>query len=267
MISFRELVTAFRELGLAHSRPVIVHAALSSFGDEVRGGAESVLGALISVTGRVMAPTFTYRSMITPETGPADNAIQYGSGHDQNLLAEFFTPDMPADKTMGRLPETLRHLPTALRSTHPILSFAGVGLDGVLETQTLDEPLAPLRLLAEMGGDVLLLGGVDQRVNTSIHYAERLAGRKQFVRWALTPRGVVECPGFPGCSDGFNQLSPYLAEFTRKTRLGQAELQAIPLEPLLKTVVDLLREQPLALLCSREDCERCAAVRQATASA
>lgn len=264
MISFRELVSAFRDLGLAHNRPVIVHAALSSFGDEVRGGPESVLGALISVTGRVMAPTFTYRSMVTPETGPEDNAMQYGSGREQNLLAEFFTPDMPADKLMGRLPETLRLLPTALRSAHPILSFAGVGLDGVLETQTLDEPLAPLRLLAEMGGDVLLLG-VDQRVNTSIHYAERLAGRKQFVRWALTPRGVVECPGFPGCSDGFNQLDPYLAEFTRKTRIAQAEIWAIPLEPLLKTVVDLLREQPHALLCSREDCGRCAAVRQAAA--
>ncbi len=265
MITYRELVTAFRDLELSNNRPVIFHAAMSSFGDEVRGGAESVLGALISATGRVLAPTFTYKTMVIPETGPENNAASYGSGAEQNLMAEFFTPEMPADKSMGVLAESLRLHPSALRSVHPILSFAGIGVDQVMETQTFEEPLAPLRLLAEMGGDVLLIG-VDQRVNTSIHYGERLAGRKQFVRWALTPRGVVACPGFPGCSDGFNQLAPYLAEFTRRTHLGMADLQAIALEPLLKTVVDVLHEHPSALLCERESCERCAAVREALSS-
>ena len=261
MIAFRELVTGFRQLELSPANPVIVHAALSSFGDEVRGGAESVLGALLTVTGRVMAPTFTYKTMVIPETGPEDNAASYGSGLDQNRMAEFFSAEMPADRMMGALPEALRRHPAAKRSSHPILSFSAIDLEIVLDAQTLDEPFAPVRLLSELGGEVLLIG-VDQRANTSIHYAERLAGRKQFVRWALTPGGVVECPGWPGCSDGFNQLAPYLAEFSRRTRVAQAEVQAIPLGQLLKTTVDLLRDQPQALLCGRQDCERCAAVRK-----
>ena len=261
MIAFRELLAGFRQIGLSPSRPVIVHAALSSIGDDVRGGAESVLGALLAATGRVMAPTFTYKSMIIPETGPEDNAASYGSGLDQNRMAEFFSAEMPADRMMGALPELLRCHSAAKRSSHPILSFSAIDLESALDAQSLEEPFAPVRVLSEMGGEVLLIG-VDQRANTSIHYAERLAGRKQFVRWALTPSGVVECPGWPGCSDGFNQLAPHLSEFTRRVRIGQAEVQAISLDRLLKTTVDLLRAQPQALLCGRQDCERCAAVRK-----
>jgi aminoglycoside 3-N-acetyltransferase len=262
MITFRDLVNGFREIGLAANRPVIVHCALSSFGMEVRGGAETVLGALLTVTGRVMAPTFTYKTWIVPEDGPADNAYSYGSGKDTNQMAEFYNPSMPADKMMGAFAETLRRHPQARRSMHPGLSFAGVGVDSALEAQTLAEPLAPIRMLSEAGGDVLLVG-VDQTVNTSIHYAESVAGRKQFIRWALTPKGVVQFPGSPGCSDGFNQAEPYLAEFTRRTRIGQAAVQAIALGPLVETIVRLLQEQPLALLCERNECERCDAVRQA----
>jgi aminoglycoside 3-N-acetyltransferase len=261
MIAFRELVTGFRQIGLSPSNPVIVHASLSSIGDEVRGGAESVLGALLSVTGRVMAPTFTYKTMIIPETGPEDNAASYGSGLDQNRMAEFFSAEMPADRMMGALPEALRRHPAAKRSSHPILSFSAIDLEIALDAQSLEEPFAPVRILSELGGEVLLIG-VDQRANTCIHYAERLAGRKQFIRWALTQSGVVECPRWPGCSDGFNQLAPYLSEFTRRARIAQAEVQAIPLGRLLKVTVDLLRDQPQALLCGRQDCERCAAVRK-----
>jgi aminoglycoside 3-N-acetyltransferase len=103
--------------------------------------------------------------------------------------------------------------------------------------------------------------GVDHTVDTSIHYAERLAGRKQFVRWALTTKGVVECPGFPGCSDGFQAVAPRLESVTHRVQAGPVEIQAVPLSDLVDTVRSLIAEDPLALLCSRERCERCDAVR------
>lgn len=259
MVSFRDFVTAFRELGLDPHRPVIVHASLSNIG-EIRGGAETLLGALLPVTKGIMAPTFTYRTILIPETGPEDNGITYGSGRDRNLMAEFFTPDMPADPLMGILSETIRKHPNARRSSHPILSFAGIGVDEALELQSLADPLGPIRGLAEKAGDVLLIG-VNHTVNTSIHYAERLAGRKQFVRWALTPQGVRECPGFPGCSDGFEQAVPYLSRFTRTARLGNASVRAIPLIPMIRTLIELIKKQPDALLCHKTD-ERCEAVRR-----
>ena len=259
MLSFRELLSTFNNLAIEPGRPVIVHASLSAFG-QVRGGAETVVGALLAAFQGVMMPTFTYKTMIIPETGPPDNGIQYGMGENRNQMAEFFHPDMPADKLMGVVAETLRRHPRAKRSGHPILSFAGVGVDHILAAQTLDDPLVPIQELTRAGGWVLLLG-VTHTVNTSIHYAEKLAGRKQFVRWALTPTGVRECPGFPGCSDGFDALKPYTEEITRKRQIGAARLQAIPLSPMIAIARKLVEENPAALLCHRLQCPRCNAIR------
>jgi aminoglycoside 3-N-acetyltransferase len=260
MISYREFVNAFREVGLNPDQPVIVHASLSAVG-EIRGGAETVLGALLAMVKGVMAPTFTYKTMIIPEVGPENNACDYGSGKERNRLAEFYRPDMPADPFMGILPETIRKHPGARRSNHPLLSFAGIKVDEALDAQTLAEPMEPIGVLARQNGIVLLIG-VNHTVNTSIHYAERLAGRKQFIRWALTPQGIRECPGFGGCSDGFEQAAPYLEPFTRSARLGEASMRAIQLAPMVETLTDLIKKQPQALLCGKAD-DRCESVRRA----
>ncbi len=261
MLTFRDFVSGLRELGIERSSPVIAHASLSAFG-EVHGGAQTVLGALTSVFDTLIMPTFTYKTMITPVVGPPDNALVYGSGKDANRMAEIYSPDMPADALMGRLSETLRSHPKAVRSTHPILSFAGLNAHNILRSQTIEEPLLPLKLLRDEGGWVLLMG-VDHTVNTSIHLGEQLAGRKQFIRWALTPRGIIPCQGFPGCSNGFAPIGSQLDGCTQKIDLGQAEIQAIPLANLMDSVCALLQRDPLALLCSRADCERCNAVREA----
>lgn len=258
--SFRELVYALRSLGVDRGRPVIAHASLSAFG-KVNGGAETLLGAMLASFGRVMMPAFTYKTMIVPEVGPPNNALMYGGGRDQNRMAEFFHPDMPVDRLIGAVAETLRRSSLARRSSHPILSFTGIGVDDALGAQTLAEPLAPIGKLIEAGGWVLLLG-VDHTVNTSIHYAEHLAGRASFVRWALTPEGVVECPGFPGCSQGFQALVPDLEGVIRRAHAGQATLQAVPLVALTERVRSRLADDPLALLCDSESCLRCNAMRK-----
>lgn len=259
MVSFREFLHAFREVGINPDQPVIVHASLSAVGD-IRGGAGTLLGALLAAARGVMAPTFTYKTMIIPEIGPEENACAYGTGKDQNRLAEFFRPDMPADPTMGVLSETIRKHPEARRSMHPILSFAGIHVEQALSAQTIESPLAPIGVLSEENGVVLLIG-VNHTVNTSIHYAEYLAGRKQFVRWALTPQGVRECPGFSGCSDGFEAAAPHLEDITRTTQVGSATLRAVQLKPMIEILTELIRNQPLALLCGKVD-ERCEAVRR-----
>jgi len=258
-VTFREMVNGLRQLGLDRARPVIAHASLASFG-EVRGGAETVLGAIFGLVDALVMPVFTFKTMITPEDGPENNAIQYGSGKDTNQMAEFFKPGMPADRMMGAVAEALRQRSAVRRSSHPILSFAGYRADPAIEAQTMAEPLAPVGVLAEQGGWVLLLG-VDHTVNTSIHYAEKLSGRKQFIRWALTPEGVRECPGFPGCSDGFQALAPLVEGITRRAQIGTALVQALPLKEMITIVKNKLAAEPQALLCGRADCERCNAVR------
>jgi aminoglycoside 3-N-acetyltransferase len=198
--------------------------------------------------------------MITPEVGPPNNGIRYGAEKDLNRMAESFTLDMPADPMMGILPESLRNHPAAKRTAHPILSFAGINADLALGAQTLFEPFAPIAALAEEDGWVLLIN-VDHSVNTSIHYGEKLAGRKQFMRWAVMDNRIVECPNFPGDSSGFNAIASYIKPDTRRLEIGYAFIQAVPLRRLLDAVQELIKRDPLALLCLRTDCERCNALR------
>lgn len=246
------------ELG---DHPVIVHASLKSLGF-IQGGAETVVRALTETTAGVLVPTFTYKTMVTPGVGPAYNGMSYGKESQLNSLAEPFQNDMRVDPMIGMLPETLRLHPAARRTRHPILSFAGIRVDEALDSQTLYNPLAPIGRLAEQGGWVILMG-TDHTVNTSIHYAEKLAGRKQFTRWALTPKRIVECPGFPGDSDGFEALAPGLESFTRRAYAGGALIRAVPLQPLFEVALTRLRRNPLDLLCQRPDCARCNDIRTA----
>jgi len=257
-VRLRDLLLGLRDLGLAHA-PVIVHSSLKSFGP-LEGGPGMVVNALVSVFNAVLVPTFTYKTMVTPLTGPENNAITYGSQPDLNLMAEFFTPRLPADPLMGIIADTLRRHPRALRSTHPIQSFAGVNAAPLINAQTMTDHLAPIGLLERADGWVILMG-VDHTVNTSIHYAEKLAGRRGFVRWALTPKGVVECPGFPGCSAGFQAVAPDIDKFTRRVQVGECLIQAVPLKMLFRVVKTLIKQDPQALLCHQTDCERCNAIR------
>jgi aminoglycoside 3-N-acetyltransferase len=260
MISYRDLVTGLRRLNLQPHQPVIAHASLSAFG-EIRGGADTLLGAILLLVDTLVMPAHTYRTMLIPEDGPEDNAMQYGSGRDFNSMAEFYKYDMPADRLMGIVPETLRRRPGARRSMHPILSLVGVNAAAILEAQTLEDPFGPFRVLEEQDGWVLLLG-VDHTKNTAIHYAERLAGRKSFTRWALTREGVRSCPGFPGCSDGFWQANLVLDKIAQKVTIGDAVVSALRLQTMLELLVHILRKDPVALLCDNPDCERCQVVRR-----
>ncbi len=260
MLAFRDITGSLQKLKIGRGHPILAHASLSAIGD-LRGGADTVLSALLTTYTTVVMPTFTYKTVVIPETGPEGNAIVYGSGKDTNRMAEVFYPNMPADRLMGRIPEALRNYPMVQRSSHPILSFSGIHAGWALAVQTLEEPLAPIRMLYEQDGWVLLLG-VSHTVNTSIHFGERLAGRKQFVRWALTKNGIVECPNFPGCSEGFNAIAPLLKGKIKQVELGNTVVQAIPLALLVDTVKTCIQKNPLALLCSNDACERCKAVRE-----
>ena len=258
MPDYAELVSAFQALGLQEV-PVIAHASLKSFG-YIPGGAEAVLNAMLASFASVIMPTHTYKTKIIPEVGPPNNGIVYGNGIYKNKMAQPFYMEMRADSMMGVLPEALRNHPSAMRTAHPILSFAGVNADYILVTQTLYEPLAPIGALAEQEGWVVLIN-VDHTVNTSIHYAEKLAGRKQFVRWALVDDRVVECPNYPGDSMGFQALEEHIRADTRRVHIGDAFIDAVPLKRLFEVVQRLIKQDPLALLCERIECERCMAVR------
>jgi aminoglycoside 3-N-acetyltransferase len=266
MITVRELLGGFASLPIK-GQAVIVHGSYKSLG-EVLGGPKAVIDALVNSCGSLIMPTFTYQTMVTPLVGPPNNALDYAAEEvrrKRNALGTLdavpFQRDTPADEEMGVLAETLRLHSSAKRSLHPILSFAGVNADFALERQTIYDPLAPIGALAEKNGWVVLIG-VDHSVNTSIHYAEKLTGRKQFIRWALVRNRIIQCPGFPGDSTGFNEIAQHLGNDVQTVTIGKARIQAIQLNDLINRVKLLIKANPRALLCQRTECARCNEVRK-----
>lgn len=258
-LGYRDAVHALRQLGLEPDVPVLVLGA-PEWLEEVRGDIASLIGALLASSRTILAPAFTPQTMVTPPFGPEGNAMTYRGTSEANAEAEFFHADLPADAALGPLSEGLRRVHGANRSAHPILSFVGINADELLMQQSLSDPWGPISELASRGGEVVLLGA-DHTADVALHLAAQRAGRKQFVRWALTAGGVVECPAFPGCARGFDAIAGRLRGSARESWLGSAHLQAIPLRDLLHAASSWIRQDPAALLCDDPACDLCNAVR------
>jgi len=246
-------------MGLRRNIPIITHMDHSVF-ERIKGGTATLMSALLSTVDNIMIPAFTYSTMVTPEEGPENNYLQYGEGSGKNLDAKIFSHTLPSELSNQEAIDILRGFPGIYRSSHPIFSFYGLGLDIVLLDHTPERPYLPIEKLKDLGGWVTLIGA-DPSQNFSIHYAEFLAGRKQFLRWALTPDGICACPHFPGCPNGFHKLDYYLQDELRVSVIEDIKLCAVPLKTLISTAVALLKEDPFALLCNDLQCMRCNLVR------
>ena len=261
MITYHDVASALKQLGLDRSIPVIAHISMERLG-EVKGGADTLVGALLAAVDNAIMPVFTFATMVVPESGPEDNDITYGSGRDSNLHAAIFENSLPSDMPDCQAAEVFRAYPGSFRSSHPILSFTGLGLDAALHAQSLENPYAPIQALMDLNGWVVLMGA-EPSANFSLHYAEKLVGRKQFTRWALTPAGVAACPFFPGCPNGFHKIHYYLQDELKRTLVEDQEWVAVSLKTLIQTARQLMQEDALALLCNDLNCPRCNLVRQA----
>jgi aminoglycoside 3-N-acetyltransferase len=257
---YRNILLALREIGLEGEGRILA-VGPSLVPESIRGGVAALAAALASSCRTVLAPAFTFQTMVYPAQGPEDNAVDYPEASAASVEADFFRKSTPVSPLLGTLPETLRRMEGASRSDHPILSFAGLGAEELLDLQTPAEPFAPIDALAKAGGDVLILGN-DPPANVALHLAEQRAGRKRFVRWALTPKGVVECPGFPGCSRGFGAIDGKLGGAVQKGNIGSFPIVRIPLRDLLNTAAAWIREDPQAMLCENPECPFCSAVRR-----
>jgi aminoglycoside 3-N-acetyltransferase len=265
MFGYRDLILAMREVGVDPKTPALVIGP-STIPEDLRGGEAALLSAVLASFQSFLTPTFTFQTMVIPPIGPEDNGLDYSSSSSMSGEAEFFRASLPSSPEVGPLAEAVRNDSGAVRSMHPILSFAGIKARPLLEAQTLEEPLGAVDALARAGGDVVLVGA-ESSANIAIHLAEEHAGRKQFVRWALTTSGVVECPAFPGCTVGFSALSSHLPSIEREALVGgRFSIRRMPLRDFLHETTAWIREDPRALLCDRPTCLLCSAVRKAARS-
>ena len=165
-----------RRLGLQTGALVIVHSSLSSLG-WVCGASVAVVQALMDVitpSGTLVMPTHSgeYSDPANWEHPPVPSSWQ---GPIRESMPAFDPQTAPC-RGVGRVPETFRSWPGALRSSHPAVSFAAWGrhAEFVTREHSLDHSLgegSPLARFYELDGRVLLLG-VGHESNTSFHLAE-----------------------------------------------------------------------------------------------
>lgn len=247
-----------------------MHASLSSFG-HVEGGALAVCRALVSVCGTVMVPAGTWD--LTGLKAPPGLVRPHNAYWNAATWEEFdallaralpFSPELPIDRELGRIPEALRrHVPHE-RSAHPLLSYVAVGARAreLIGAQSLGRPLGPFEALEALDGDVLLLG-VDHTANTAIHLAEQRLGRSRFYRYAKAAEGAwQELPNIPGESHRFDAIARRLAAVTREARIGRCRARRTALRDVLAAATQLIEADPGALLCTDDPASRCAAARE-----
>lgn len=260
MLQYRDIKSAFQDLGLQRSDTAIVYTS-SRMIPRVKGGANTILGAILAGIDNIVMPSFTFKTMIIPEVGPPENQIDYGSGRIQNLNAHIYTPDLPADFEDREISELFRQYPDVTRSLHPIHSFLGLGLDAALAQQTCEDPYGHIEYLHGKGVRILLLDK-DPSVIFSLHYCENKSERRQYTRWAMTAAGVKVCYSFPGCSRGFSKILYHMNGNFEQVHVEDMVFTSIPMDSLIDKGLQILRRDPFSLLCNDLHCERCNQIRQ-----
>lgn len=247
----QEIVAGLRALGIEAGSAILVHSSLSSFG-YVAGGAGAVIDAMLAAVGpagTVVVPTLTG----TPQDGPAHPPV-------------FDVRSSPC--WTGRIPTEFLRRPGVRRSLHPTHSVAGLGalmpalVEGHESCLTPCGPQSPYYRLAEKGGFVVLLG-VGQGSNTTLHTAEELAGVPYHLQGEPTDCVVIGYDGVRrvhrlylhawGTPRRFERIDEDLTQLgiMRMGTIGLATVRVIRALPMIEWVVGKLREDPGYLVASR----------------
>lgn len=247
---------AVRALGLGQ-QPLCVHAAFRSFGG-VRGGPQAVVDALLAEGCTVLVPTFSWGYAVPPPPGLHLARNGWPLGPTAGIGRVYDPRSRDLDTDMGAVAAAILDHPEHVRGQHPLCSFTAVGPQAqrLIAPQSAVQVYAPLELLGEAGGSIVLMG-VGLEALTLLHLAEQRAGRRLFWRWANDAAGRVRPVAAGGCSDGFGRLAPVLDALTRETLVGMSRWRVLPARRALEVAAEAIRQHPTITHCGAAACARC----------
>ncbi|MFO7976547.1 MAG: AAC(3) family N-acetyltransferase [Candidatus Hydrogenedentota bacterium] len=243
-----DIAGGFRELGIRPGDAILVHSSLSSFG-HVDGGPDAVIDGMLGALGpkgTLVVPTLTGNPELSPENPP----------HVDLRTAPCW---------VGRIPETARQRPQAVRSVHPTHSCAAIGKRA--EELTRDHYLSPTPCgttspyfrLALAGGTIVMIG-CDLSTCTTCHTVEELANVDFHLQRRVAYGSCIDRSGdrietpcrlhsYDGPARDYPALEPILLEkgLMRKGCIGEAEIRVMNSMGLIETALDRLRFDPYYL--------------------
>ncbi len=208
----------------------------------------------------MIVPSFSYDYECAPPPGTnlERNGMLPPSPGAPVKHAIFRQQDNDVSAEMGQLPATLLARQNRERGQHPLNAFAAVGplAKELISGQTATDVYAPLSALVEMSGKVLL-AGTDLTAMTLVHYAEMLAGRRLFIRWARDGNGQVVPTRVGSCSAGFGALNKVVEACSQEVDVHGARWTLLDAKSATLTLADAIRREPRLTHCGREHCLRC----------
>ncbi len=243
-----EIIAGLRESGVLPGMRMLLHSSLSSIG-YVEGGADAVIDAILEVLGpggTLLVPTLTGSEDLSPANPP------------------IFDPTNTPCWT-GRIPETLRARPGAIRSLHPTHSVAAIGAQAIdltadhARSVTPCDEFSPYGKLANLPGSYIMLLGVSHQSNTTFHHVEEFAGveyhiqpgfvQARIVRNGEQTRRHVMLHRY-GYARDFTRMEPLFVErgIQRNGRIGSADVRLIDAPGMFATTLAALRADKTILL-------------------
>ncbi|PIE22868.1 MAG: AAC(3) family N-acetyltransferase [Planctomycetota bacterium] len=249
-----QITAKLQELGVEEGGLLLLHASLSALG-WVCGGEYALLQGVLEALGPegtvIVATQSSYNSDPSQWQAPAVPKTWWPV-----IRAEMpaFDPARSPSRGMGRVAELLRSWPGAFRSSHPAVSFAGLGpmAEELLSEHPLDHPLgedSPLARLYQEDADLLLLG-CGYESCTAFHLAEHRAGIREIERaqaavlidgqrrWVAYEQIDYDSSIFPELGAAFESASA-LAQ----GQLGQAELKLFAMRAAVDFASDHFRQR------------------------
>ncbi|AXU16705.1 AAC(3) family N-acetyltransferase [Streptomyces clavuligerus] len=247
------LARSFRALGVRPGTTLLVHAGLRGTGvppDTLRQALTDALGP----GGTLVVPAFTAANS---DTSDAYRALVAGLTPDGARAFRAAMPPFDAATTpsqgMGRLAESVRTAPGAVRSAHPQTSFAAVGHHAaeLLAHHPLHSHLgenSPLGALYRAAAHVLMIN-VGFEVCTAFHLAEyRVNAPLRTYRCVVpTPDGGKKWTEYEDVRLDDSDFGAIGAAFTRgmarKGRLGNRSALLFPLRAAVDHAVEWMTEK------------------------
>jgi aminoglycoside N3'-acetyltransferase len=148
--------------------------------------------------------------------------------------------------------------PDRLRTASGTGEFSAVGplARQLIEADTDDDVLGPLRALIQADGAVILMGVGLTRM-TLLHLAEVEAGRRPFIRWARRPDGQVARVRVGGCSDGFDSLADALRPAEKRRVVGRSLWRVFDAREAVRVASAAIRQEPAITRCGKAVCVEC----------
>lgn len=248
------LVQGLRKLGVKNGDTLIFHSAMGQAG-WVCGGAVTFIEALqesVGIEGNLVMPSQT-ENLSDPSTWQNPPVPEEWWETIRQEMPPFHKAKTPCYR-MGVIPETFRSFPDVVRSSHPLHSFVAWG--SKKEWLVADHSLghgfgeqSPLAKLYQLRTKILLLG-VDNDNNTSLHLAEERAGTAKIVvrrapvsRQKVTQWAEFEEPDYD--SDRFLEIGTAYERATQyhKQRFAGAPCKLYEMRELIDFAVDYLQKK------------------------